>query len=58
MLMEDSKKEFLGMESSDLKVDFVVAGDLGDSVTFDLLNDAFVRLMSGAKLVAIQKNRF
>jgi HAD superfamily hydrolase (TIGR01458 family) len=58
MLMEDSKKEFISMESDDLEVDFVVAGDLGDSVTFDLLNDAFIRLMEGAKLVALQKNRF
>lgn len=58
MLMDDAKKEFVGMESAELNVDFVVVGDLGDAVTFDLLNNAFVRLMEGAKLVALQKNRF
>jgi HAD superfamily hydrolase (TIGR01458 family) len=58
MLKEDSKKEFIGMESEEENVDFVVAGDLGDAVTFDLLNNAFVRLMNGAKLIALQKNRF
>lgn len=58
MLMEDSKKEFIGMESDDAKVDFVVAGDLGEAVNFNLLNDAFVCLMEGAKLIALQKNRF
>ena len=58
MLMEDAKMEFIGLESAELNVDFVVAGDLGDAVTFDLLNNAFVRLMEGAKLVALQKNRF
>ena len=58
MLKEDSKKEFIGLESNEDIVDFVVAGDLGDAVTFDLLNNAFIRLMHGAKLVALQKNRF
>lgn len=58
MLKEDAKKEFTRWASEDEKVDFVVAGDVGDAVTFDLLNNAFVRLMNGAKLIALQKNRF
>jgi HAD superfamily hydrolase (TIGR01458 family) len=58
MLKEDAKKEFIDFDSDDEHADFVVAGDLGDTVTFDLLNNAFIRLMNGAKLVALQKNRF
>ncbi|MEJ2545412.1 MAG: TIGR01458 family HAD-type hydrolase [Calditrichaceae bacterium] len=58
MLKEDAKKEFVESASDDEKVNFVVAGDLGDTVTFELLNNAFVRLMNGAKLIALQKNRF
>lgn len=58
MLKEDAKKEFIRWASEEEEVDFVVTGDLGESITFDLLNNAFVRLMNGAKLVALQKNRF
>ncbi len=58
LLKDDAKKEFIGLASEEEHVDFVVAGDLGDAVTFDLLNNAFIRLMNGAKLVALQKNRF
>lgn len=58
MLMEDAKREFMGKESDELNVDFVIAGDMGETITFDLLNNAFVRLMNGAKLIALQKNRF
>jgi phospholysine phosphohistidine inorganic pyrophosphate phosphatase len=36
----------------------VLVGDLGESWSFDLLNEAFGALMRGAELVAIQKNRY
>ena len=58
MLLDDAKKEFYGMGSTDLKVDFVVAGDLGKLINFNILNDAFIRLMEGAELIALQKNRY
>lgn len=58
MLTEDAKKEYAGLESSSEHVDYVIAGDLGDQITFDVLNDAFVRLFNGAKLIALQKNRY
>lgn len=36
----------------------VVVGDLGSSWHYDLLNTAFRHLIGGARLVAIQKNRY
>lgn len=42
----------------DEEVDVVVLGDLGDGFTYAVLNAAFRRLMAGAELIALQKNRF
>lgn len=58
MLLPDAKREFEDLSGASEKVDCVVAGDLGESVTFDILNEAFLHLKSGAELVALQKNRF
>ncbi len=51
-------EEFAGFEIDDTEPGAVVIGDLGSAWTFDVLNDAFLAVRSGAKLVAIQKNRF
>jgi inorganic pyrophosphatase len=40
------------------QADTVVIGDMGDRMTFALLNQAFRRLREGAELVALQKNPF
>src|SRR5215210_5055745 len=37
---------------------YVLVGDLGDGFTYDRLNAAFHRLMDGAELLALQKNRY
>ncbi len=58
LLSGDSISEYAGMISDLEKVDYVVAGDPGEHVTFDMLNQAFLRLMNGAQLIALQKNRF
>jgi len=39
-------------------VDAVIVGDLGEGFTYDRLNGAFRRLMDGAELVALQRNRY
>ena len=38
--------------------DYVLVGDLGEGFTYDRLNAAFSRLMDGAELLALQKNRY
>ncbi|HFE65414.1 MAG TPA: TIGR01458 family HAD-type hydrolase [Caldithrix sp.] len=38
--------------------EYIVVGDLGNDLTFDKLNTAFRLIMKGAKLIALQKNRF
>ena len=39
-------------------VDFVVIGDAGDRVTYDSMNAAFRHLISGAELIALEKDRY
>lgn len=58
LLLDDAKKEFQGLEKNEGEVDYVVAGDLGDNFTYELLNTAFLKLHNGARLIATQKNRF
>jgi len=58
LILEDAKKEYIGLERPGEKVDFVVVGDLGQEADFDRLNTAFRHLFNGAELVALQKNRF
>ena len=53
-LLEDLKGITLTEESPD----FVLVGDLGEGFTYSRLDDAFKCLMNGAKLVALQKNRY
>jgi HAD superfamily hydrolase (TIGR01458 family) len=58
LLAEATFEEFEGFELDDANPDSVIVGDLGREWTFDRLNSAFRALMGGARLVAIQKNRF
>ena len=53
-----SFEEFDGFELDGAQPEAVVIGDLGRDWTFDRLNAAFLAVRAGAKLVAIQKNRF
>lgn len=58
-LVDDSLLEDLG--GSTIKgdhPDFVLVGDLGEDFTYDRLNAAFRHLIDGAKLLALQKNKF
>jgi phospholysine phosphohistidine inorganic pyrophosphate phosphatase len=38
--------------------DYVLVGDLGEGFTYDRLNAAFRCLMDGARLIALQRNRY
>ncbi len=53
-LLEDLE----GITLSEDAPDFVLVGDLGEGFTYGRLDKAFECLMSGAELVALQKNRF
>ncbi len=58
LLSEDVMEEFAGIEVSDTNPDYVVMGDIGPGMNYDLLNKAFKLVMGGAELIALQKNRF
>jgi phospholysine phosphohistidine inorganic pyrophosphate phosphatase len=58
LLAAATHEEFAGIESVDRDPEAVVVGDLGDGWTFPLLNQAFRNLMAGARLLAIQRNRY
>jgi HAD superfamily hydrolase (TIGR01458 family) len=58
-LVDDSLMEDLqGVTLVEDHPDYVLVGDLGDGFTYDRLNAAFRRLMDGAELIALQKNRY
>ena len=54
-LLEDLNELKLASESP---AEYVLVGDLGEGFTYARLDAAFRRLMSGAQLVALQKNRY
>ena len=59
LLMPDEVKEdFASLEEAAEDVDAVIVGDLGAAFAYPVLNRAFRRLMDGAELVALQKNRY
>jgi HAD superfamily hydrolase (TIGR01458 family) len=58
LLMEDAKQEFDGFDLQEKNPDFVVIGDLGKNLNFELMNTALRMLFSGAELLALQKNPY
>lgn len=58
LLADDVKKDFKELSQSDTAADYIVIGDIGSAWSYSLLNEVFDRLMHGAKLIAIHKNRF
>jgi HAD superfamily hydrolase (TIGR01458 family) len=59
LLLPGSTEEgFADFELTEHEPEAVVVGDIGRAFTFDILNAAFGCLRSGARLVAIHKNRF
>jgi HAD superfamily hydrolase (TIGR01458 family) len=58
-LVDESLLEDLeGVTLSQDRPDYVLVGDLGEGFTYERLNAAFRRLMDGAELLALQKNRY
>ena len=47
-----------GIQHSEERVRFVVAGDAGDLFTYNRLNEAFRQLLEGAELIALEKDRY
>ena len=58
LLADDVKEDFGELEEDDERPDVVIVGDLGDRFGYEVLNRAFRRLLDGAQLVALQKNRY
>ena len=58
LLKNDAKEEFRDLTLDSDNPDFVVVGDLGENLTFEKVNFAFQKLLSGSELLALQKNRY
>lgn len=58
LLPRSTHEDFEGFEVDVTDPEAVVVGDIGSDFRFELLNEAFLALRSGARLVAIHKNRF
>ncbi len=55
---DDVMTEFDGLDISDTNPDYVVIGDIGKRINYDLINKAFQLVMGGAELIALEKGRF
>lgn len=55
---ENVMEEFEGIEISETNPDYVVIGDVGKNINYDLVNKAFRLVMGGAELIALRKNKF
>ena len=58
VLDDDVITDFGDFPQSDADAKVVIMGDIGDAWSYDLLNNVFRLLMSGAELVALQRNKF
>jgi HAD superfamily hydrolase (TIGR01458 family) len=58
LVRDDVKEDFAGLEEVEEGAEVVVVGDLGEAFGYDVLNRAFRRLIDGAGLIALQKNRY
>jgi HAD superfamily hydrolase (TIGR01458 family) len=58
IVLDELREDLKGVPEGDGKVDAVIVGDLGDGWDYEVLNRAFRRLMDGAELIALQKNRY
>jgi HAD superfamily hydrolase (TIGR01458 family) len=58
IVLDELREDLEGVPEGDGEVDAVIVGDLGDRWDYEVLNRAFRRLMDGAELIALQKNRY
>ena len=58
LLRRAAQEDFADFRITDDHPEAVVVGDLGSEFSFDVLNHAFRLIRDGARLIALQKNRF
>ncbi len=58
VVLDELREDLEGLEEKGDSADAVIVGDLGERWDYDILNRAFRRLMDGAELIALQKNRY
>jgi HAD superfamily hydrolase (TIGR01458 family) len=58
VVLDELREDLEGLEEKGDSVDAVIVGDLGDRWDYEVLNRAFRKLMDGAELIALQKNRY
>jgi HAD superfamily hydrolase (TIGR01458 family) len=58
LTLGDAVEDFRGLELTSEDPNFIVLGDLMHEYTFELLNEVFRKLIAGAELIALQKNRY
>ncbi len=58
LLPTAAQEDFSDFQNTDDSPEAVVVGDLGRDFNYDILNHAFRLIRSGARLIALQKNRF
>jgi HAD superfamily hydrolase (TIGR01458 family) len=59
LLADDVLQDFAGLERADIEeAEIIVVGDIGDAWNCELLDRLFNRLMQGARLIAVHRNRF
>lgn len=58
VVLDELREDLEGLEEQGDSADAVIVGDLGDRWDYEVLNRAFRRLMDGAALIALQKNRY
>ncbi len=58
VVLDELREDLEGLEDKGDSADAVIVGDLGDRWDYEVLNRAFRRLMDGAALIALQRNRY
>jgi HAD superfamily hydrolase (TIGR01458 family) len=58
LVAESLLEDLSGLVLTDRQPEYLLVGDLGAGFTYERLDAAFVNLMEGAELVALQKNRY
>ena len=58
VVLDELREDLEDLKEGDGPVNAVIVGDLGDAWDYGILNKAFRRVMEGAELIALQKNRY
>ncbi len=58
LMTEEVKGDFGALDPDHERPQAVIVGDLGEHFDYAVLNQAFRHVMSGAELIALQKNRY